>query len=81
MSLLQLEGVSRRFGQVVVAEEISFQLDKGDAVGMIGPNGAGKTTLFAMISGDVRPNSGRILLDGDNVVKMAPSKRARAGIG
>ena len=56
-------------------------MDKGDAVGMIGPNGAGKTTLFAMISGDVRPNSGRILLDGDDVVKMAPSKRARAGIG
>ena len=81
MSLLQLEGVSRRFGQVVVADEISFQLDKGDAVGMIGPNGAGKTTLFAMISGDVRPNSGRILLDGDDVVKMAPSKRARAGFG
>ena len=81
MPLLQLEGVSKKFGQVVVADQVSFQLDRGDAVGIIGPNGAGKTTLFAMISGDVRPDAGRILLDDEDIVKVAPSRRTRAGIG
>ena len=81
MSLLQLEGVSKKFGQVVVGKEITFQLEPGDAVGIVGPNGAGKTSLFAMISGDVRPDSGHIIFEGQNLLHLSPSKRARAGIG
>lgn len=81
MSLLQLEGVSKRFGQVVVGEAITFQLMQGDAVGIVGPNGAGKTSLFGMISGDISPDSGVISFEGENVARLSPAKRARAGIG
>jgi branched-chain amino acid transport system ATP-binding protein len=79
--LLQLEGVSKRFGQVVVASEITFQLEQGDAVGIVGPNGAGKTSLFAMISGDIRPDAGAISLDGHGLSHLSAAKRARTGIG
>jgi branched-chain amino acid transport system ATP-binding protein len=81
VSLLQLEGVSKRFGQVVVGEAITFQLMQGDAVGIVGPNGAGKTSLFGMISGDISPDSGVISFEGENVARLSPAKRARAGIG
>jgi branched-chain amino acid transport system ATP-binding protein len=81
VSLLQLEDISKKFGQVVVGESISFQLEQGDALGIVGPNGAGKTSLFAMISGDVSPDSGTIRFDGHDVAHMSAAKRARAGIG
>lgn len=81
MSLLQLEDVSKKFGQVVVGKGISFQLEQGDAVGIVGPNGAGKTSLFAMISGDIAPDSGTIYFDGHSVAHLSAAKRARAGIG
>jgi len=79
--LLQLEGVSKKFGQVVVGQEITFQLEEGAAVGIIGPNGAGKTSLFAMISGDVKPDSGQIEFDGHNLARLSQAARARLGIG
>ncbi len=81
MPLLQLEAVSKKFGQVVVGQEITFQLEEGAAVGIIGPNGAGKTSLFAMISGDVKPDSGRIDFDGHNIARASQAARARLGIG
>lgn len=81
MPLLQLDGVSKRFGQVVVAEGITFELRSGEAVGIVGPNGAGKTSLFAMISGDISPDSGVISFDGQSLSRMGPAKRARVGIG
>ena len=81
MPLLQLEGVSKKFGQVVVGQEITFQLQEGAAVGIIGPNGAGKTSLFAMISGDVKPDSGQIEFDGHNLERLSHAARARLGIG
>ncbi len=81
MPLLQLEGVSKKFGQVVVAEEITFQLDQGAAVGIVGPNGAGKTSLFGMISGDIRQDSGRILFEDQSVGSMTAAVRCRMGMG
>jgi branched-chain amino acid transport system ATP-binding protein len=81
VSLLQLEGVSKKFGEVVVGQEISFQLEEGAAVGIIGPNGAGKTSLFAMISGDVKPDAGRIEFDGHDIAHIGQAARARIGIG
>lgn len=81
MPLLQLEGVSKKFGQVVVGQEITFQLEEGAAVGIIGPNGAGKTSLFAMISGDVKPDAGEINFDGHNLSRLSQAARARLGIG
>jgi branched-chain amino acid transport system ATP-binding protein len=81
VSLLQLDGVSKKFGQVVVGQEITFQLEEGAAVGIIGPNGAGKTSLFAMISGDVKPDAGEIEFDGHDLAHLSQAARARLGIG
>ncbi len=81
MPLLQLEGVSKRFGRVVVAEQVTFQLDEGTSLGVVGPNGAGKTSLFGMISGDIRPDAGTIRFDGRSLGSMKVAQRCRAGIG
>jgi branched-chain amino acid transport system ATP-binding protein len=81
VSLLQLEGISKKFGQVVVAKEISFQLEPGDAIGIVGPNGAGKTSLFAMISGDIKPDAGHVSFEGRDLGHLSAARRVRAGIG
>ena len=81
MSLLQLEGVSKRFGQVVVADSVTFQLEEGTSVGIIGPNGAGKTSLFGLISGDIRADDGTLRFQGADLRSMSVAQRCRAGIG
>jgi branched-chain amino acid transport system ATP-binding protein len=81
MPLLQLEGVSKRFGRVVVADGVTFQLDEGASVGVVGPNGAGKTSLFGMISGDIKPDEGSIRFDGRSLGSMNSPARCRLGIG
>ena len=53
--LLELDNVTKRFGRVVIAEDLSFAVGPGDVVGIVGPNGAGKTSLFGLISGDLAP--------------------------
>jgi branched-chain amino acid transport system ATP-binding protein len=78
---LTLERVSKRFGQVLVAEHLTLSVDAGELLGIVGPNGAGKTTLFAMISGDIKPDTGEIALDGRPVTTLAPAARTRLGIG
>ncbi len=64
-----------------VVNDISFSLRPGEAVGLLGPNGAGKTTVFYMITGLIRPDSGRILLGGADITWLPIYRRARAGIG
>jgi branched-chain amino acid transport system ATP-binding protein len=81
MPLLQLEGVSKRFGQVVVADGITFQLEEGSSVGVVGPNGAGKTSMFGLISGDIRPDSGTVSFDGRTLHHVSTPARCRMGIG
>lgn len=81
MPLLQLEGVSKRFGQVVVAEGITFQLEEGSSVGVVGPNGAGKTSMFAIISGDIKPDQGVLRFDGVDLHRVTSAQRCRMGIG
>jgi branched-chain amino acid transport system ATP-binding protein len=78
--LLELAGVSKRFGSIVVADSISLTLQGGDAVGMVGPNGAGKTSLFSLISGDLSPNSGEIHFEGRAVTSLDTAARCRLGI-
>lgn len=80
-SLLELRGVSKAFGQVVVADDLSYQLDAGEVLGVVGPNGAGKTSMLNLISGTLRPDAGAILLDGEDITSMPSHARARAGIG
>lgn len=79
--MLELKGVSKAFGAIVVAERIDLALSSGEALGVIGPNGAGKSTLFNLITGMLRPDSGRIILDGNDITDLAPEDRCRAGIG
>ena len=78
--LLELAGVSKRFGSIVVADSLSLTLRGGDAVGIVGPNGAGKTSLFSLISGDLSPNSGEVRFDGRPVTRLDTAERCRLGI-
>lgn len=79
--LLALRGLSKRFGKVTVADNLNLSFDAGNTLGIVGPNGAGKSTLFAMISGDLRPDSGTVLLDGHNITSLKAHRRCHAGIG
>jgi branched-chain amino acid transport system ATP-binding protein len=79
-ALLQLNAVSKRFGQVVVADALSFSVGPGATLGIVGPNGAGKTSLFGMISGDLAVDEGDIEFDGRSVVGLGTAERCRLGI-
>jgi branched-chain amino acid transport system ATP-binding protein len=79
--ILALDGLSKRFGSLIVADKLSLSVTKGEVVGVIGPNGAGKTTLFNMISGDVVPDSGRVAFAGRDITNDPPYVRSRGGIG
>ena len=78
--ILTLENISKRFGAVVVADEIDLALAEGEALGIIGPNGAGKTTLFGIATGTVRPDAGRVLFDGEDITRLSPERRCRKGM-
>jgi branched-chain amino acid transport system ATP-binding protein len=79
--LLALDRVTKRFGRVVIAEDLSFTVGEGDVVGIVGPNGAGKTSLFGLISGDLAPDSGAIRFAGRTVTRLDSAARCRLGIG
>ncbi len=81
MALLALDGVSKTFGEVIVANDITFQLDEGESLGIVGPNGAGKTSLFGIISGDLKPEKGSVTLNGANLLAQPSWNRTHAGIG
>jgi branched-chain amino acid transport system ATP-binding protein len=80
MPILAFEKISKRFGAVVVAQEIDLALDEGEALGIIGPNGAGKTTLFGIATGTVAPDAGRVLLGGTDITRLSPDRRCRLGL-
>lgn len=80
MSLV-VEDIQKSYGGQRVVDGISFNVEKGEVVGLLGRNGAGKTTSFDMVLGLVKPEKGRITLDGKNIAKMAIHKRAQLGIG
>jgi branched-chain amino acid transport system ATP-binding protein len=79
--LLELERVTKRFGRVVIAEDLSLSVGAGDTVGIVGPNGAGKTSLFGLISGDLAPGAGEIRFAGHAVTRLDAAARCRLGIG
>ncbi|PWE56942.1 ABC transporter ATP-binding protein [Metarhizobium album] len=81
MAILALENLSKSFGALKVADDVSFTLEEGEALGIIGPNGAGKSSLFNLINGNLRVDSGRILFDGADVTRQPPMARCLAGIG
>jgi len=79
--LLELDRVTKRFGRVVIAEELSLAVGAGETVGIVGPNGAGKTSLFGLISGDLAPGAGEIRFAARTVTKLEAAARCRLGIG
>lgn len=78
--MLAVEGVTKRFGGLVAVGGASLAVPRGSITGLIGPNGAGKTTLFAVISGFLRPEAGRVVFEGADVTAEPPHLRARRGI-
>jgi branched-chain amino acid transport system ATP-binding protein len=79
-AVLEVEGVTRRFGGLAAVDDVSFGIPPGIVKGIIGPNGAGKTTLFNLIAGVSRPDGGRIRYDGTDITPLEPYRRVRLGI-
>ncbi|MGE5150943.1 MAG: ABC transporter ATP-binding protein [Rhodospirillaceae bacterium] len=77
---LVVEGVSKKFGGVTAGSDISLEVPRGRIVSIIGPNGAGKTSLLNMISGFYKPDTGRILLEGQDITQKKPSDIAKLGV-
>ena len=79
-ALLEVQNVTKRFGGLVANDDVSFNVDRGQIVGLIGPNGAGKTTIFNCIAGYFPPTEGQIRLDDQPVHGLPPERCARVGI-
>src|ERR1051325_3831620 len=79
-TILALDKVSKRFGAIVIANEIDLALAEGEALGVIGPNGAGKTTLFGIVTGTVAADAGRVLYGGEDVTRLSSARRCALGI-
>ena len=79
-ALLQVQGVSRAFGGLKAVQNVSLSVPEGSLTALIGPNGAGKTTLFALLSGFLTPDTGRIILQGQDITGQAPHLNAKLGM-
>jgi branched-chain amino acid transport system ATP-binding protein len=80
-AVLELEGVGRRYGELRAVDSVTLEVESGSRHALIGPNGAGKSTLFHLISGTVRPSSGRIRFLGADVTRRGPHRRTQLGMG
>ena len=79
--VLKTENLKKSYSGKTVVDEVNINLKKGEIVGLLGPNGAGKTTTFYMITGMIRPSSGKIFFDDNNITSTPMYQRARMGIG
>lgn len=79
--LLKGENLVKRYGNRTVVKSVSVEVNQGEIVGLLGPNGAGKTTTFYMIVGFIKPNGGKVFLDGRDITSLAMYKRAQLGVG
>jgi branched-chain amino acid transport system ATP-binding protein len=78
--LLDVRRLSRSFGALKVADEVSFTVTEGEILGIIGPNGAGKTTLFALLAGNLAPSGGTVLFGGRDITLIQAHERAKLGL-
>jgi ABC-type branched-subunit amino acid transport system ATPase component len=79
-AVLEVRGLTKRFGGVTAVDDCSFRLPPGGIVGLVGPNGSGKSTAVEVISGFLAPDSGHVLFRGQDVTRWTPSRRAEAGL-
>jgi ABC-type branched-subunit amino acid transport system ATPase component len=79
-TLIQVQGLNKSFGGVQATKNVSFNINKGDILGVIGPNGSGKTTLINLMTGFVKPDSGKVTYNGKNITGWEPAKIADIGI-
>jgi branched-chain amino acid transport system ATP-binding protein len=80
LPLLEVEGLTRRFGGLVAVDGVSFEVTAGEIFAIIGPNGAGKSTLFKLVTAFLPPTAGRVLLDGEDITGQAAHAVARRGV-
>ncbi len=81
MSLLTVRDLTKSFGGVIAAKDVGFSVAAGEMVALIGPNGAGKSTVFNMIGGQLQPDRGAVILDGEPITALSPRQRFRRRIG
>ncbi|HHI82558.1 MAG TPA: ABC transporter ATP-binding protein [Rhizobiales bacterium] len=80
-TLLEVRGLSKSFGGIAAVRNVSFELQKGELLAFIGPNGAGKTTCFNMLMGELKADSGTVLLNGRQINRLKPRQIWRLGVG
>jgi branched-chain amino acid transport system ATP-binding protein len=81
MSLLKVDAIRKSYGAIQAVDGVSFSVEPGEILGVIGPNGSGKTTLFNSILGQIKPDSGRVEFDGNDISGLSPLQMSRSGIG
>ena len=81
MPLLEVRGLIKNYGRRRVVDGVNFEVEPGEVVGLLGPNGAGKTTSFRMTTGQITPNGGQVLFNGQDVTHLPMFRRARLGMG
>ena len=79
-TILTIKKLNKSFGKVVAVHDLSFEVDRGEILGIIGPNGAGKTTAFNLITGEIRPDKGEVVFDGKDVTFDPTFRKCRIGI-
>ena len=80
MALLEVRGLSRRFGGLMAVSSLDLEVERGEILGLIGPNGAGKSTLFSVLSGGLPPSRGIITFKGERLNGLAPHQVCRRGL-
>jgi branched-chain amino acid transport system ATP-binding protein len=78
--ILEIKNITKSFGGIIAINDTSFHINKNEIFGLIGPNGAGKTTMFNIITGNYKPSSGQVFLDGNNITNKKNYKIVQAGI-
>jgi branched-chain amino acid transport system ATP-binding protein len=80
LALLEVQGITKRFGGLVAVNDLSLEVDRGHIVALIGPNGAGKTTAFNMIAGFYKPTQGRVIFNGRDSTRLRPDQICKLGL-
>lgn len=78
--LLEVRNLTKRFGGLIAVNDVSFHVEQGEIVGIFGPNGSGKTTTLSLISGMIKPTSGALLWNGDDITHLKPFQIAHWGV-